>query len=386
LTALAALAFAANAGAAERHGRSFKSVDTVDRGGVVYAMTNAASGNAIRIFVRDRAGRLQAVPRATASTGGAGGSVTAAIDPLGSQNALVYDPGTDMLFAVNAGDDTITAFEAGPFGLPLRRRAVVASGGFIPVSLAVSERMLYVLNAGGTGSVATFSIGDHGALTQVGSLELGLGPTATTPPFDQVPAPGQVGIDALARHLIVTHAGGQELLVAALDDDGIPVAPLVSTPTPGAGPFAFDVTRYGTTLVAEAASASVSAFDAPAAFAPLTVTAAAIGTGQAATCWIVAHDNGYAYVSNTGSDTLSLYAYTRTGRLELVDAIAARTGGAPIDLTLANDGAFLYSLDAATGDISGFAVDPDSGALAPVETETGLPAAAGIQGIAARDF
>ena len=41
-----------------------------DRGGVVYVMTNATSGNAVLVFVRDRRGRLQALPWATASTGG----------------------------------------------------------------------------------------------------------------------------------------------------------------------------------------------------------------------------------------------------------------------------------------------------------------------------
>jgi DNA-binding beta-propeller fold protein YncE len=176
------------------------------------------------------------------------------------------------------------------------------------------------------------------------------------------------------------------LLVTALDDEGLPVGPIVSTPTPGAGTFAFDVTRYGTILVAEAASSSVSAFDPPADAGPLAATASAIGTGQAATCWLIVRDGGFAYVSNTGSDTLSEYRYTRTGTLELVKAVAAHAEGAPTDLTLANDGGFLYSLNAASGEITGFAIDPESGALTLVETQGGLPAAAGIQGIAARDF
>jgi 6-phosphogluconolactonase (cycloisomerase 2 family) len=195
-----------------------------------------------------------------------------------------------------------------------------------------------------------------------------------------------VGVDALARRLIVTHAGGQELLVAGLDDAGVPVGPLVSTATPGAGPFSFDVTRHGTILVAEAASASVSAFDPPSGAAPLLVTASAVGTGQAATCWIIVHDNGFAYVANTASNTLSRYRFTRTGRLELEQAVAANTGTAPTDLTFANGGGFIYSLDAASGEISGFSIDFESGALTPVETQGGLPASAGIQGIAARDF
>jgi 6-phosphogluconolactonase (cycloisomerase 2 family) len=357
-----------------------------DRGGVVYAMTNATSGNQILVYVRDQKGRLQPVPRATASTGGLGGSVTAAVDPLGSQGSLVYDGASQTLFAVNAGDNTVTAFDTGTFGFPLRVRARVPSGGFIPVSVAVNDNVLYVLNAGGTGSVTTFAIDDNGALTQEGSLDLGLPPSATAPPFDQIAAPGQVGVDALARHLIVTHAGSQELLVASLDDDGIPEGPIVSTRTPGAGTFSFGVTRYGTLLVTEAASASVSAFDPPNGTQPLVATASAVGTGQAATCWIVVHANGFAYVANTASNALSRYRYTRTGHLELEEAVAANTGAAPTDLALTPNGHFLYSLDAASGEISGFAIDRQSGALTPVETQGGLPVSAGIQGIASRDF
>jgi 6-phosphogluconolactonase len=358
----------------------------IDHGGAVYAMTNASSGNQVLVFFRDRTGRLQPLPQATRSTGGLGGSVSAAVDPLGSQNSLVYDAELDLLFAVNAGDNSVAAFGVGPFGLSLHLKALVPSGGYIPVSLAVSEHRLYVLNAGGTGTVATFEIGLQGQLAQLATLDLGLSSVETAPPFDRVPAPGQVGVDKLARHLIVTHAGGQELLVATLDDDGVPIGPTVSTVTPGAGTFAFDVTRYGTILVAEAASASVSAFDPPAGSEPLVATASALGTGQAATCWLIVRDGGFAYVSNTGSNTLSQYRYTRTGNLELVNAVAAHADGAPTDLTLANDGGFLYSLNAATGEISGFAIDPESGALTLIETQGGLPASAGIQGIASRDF
>ena len=380
---VASFTTAANAGESSLQGPG--SGDDTDRGGVVYAMTNASSGNQILVFARDRGGRLQPLPFARASTGGRGASDNAAIDPLGSQHSLVYDAATESLFAVNAGDNTVSVLDTGPFGLRLHLRARVPSGGFIPVSLAVSGDRLYVLNAGGTGSVTTFSIDAHGVPTEVASLDLGLQPQATAPPFDQVPAPGQVGVDALARRLIVTHAGGQELLVAALDDDGVPTGPLTATPTPGAGTFSFDVTPYGTILVAEAASSSVSAFDPAAVNAPLTLTASAVGTGQAATCWIVVHRAGFAYVANTGSGTLSLYRYTRTGHLALEQAVAANVNGAPTDLTLADGGGFLYALDGARGAIAGFAIDASSGALNPVETQGSLPAA-GIQGIASRDF
>src|SRR6185295_4738970 len=112
------------------------------------------SGNQILVFVRDPQGRLEAVPRATASTGGRGASTNAGVDPLGSQSSLVYSKASRMLFAVNAGDNSITAFDTGLVGFPLRVQARVPSGGFIPVSVAVSGDLLYVLNAGGKGSVA----------------------------------------------------------------------------------------------------------------------------------------------------------------------------------------------------------------------------------------
>jgi 6-phosphogluconolactonase (cycloisomerase 2 family) len=377
--AIAALGIV-SAGAEEIQGRD--SNDWLRGGGVVYVMSNAAAGNAILVFGRDRAGRLHRIRAANARTGGAGGGDNAAVDPLGSQNSLLYNAALKMLFAVNAGDNTVTAFHTGHAGVRLRRTDLEASGGMIPVSVAVSERLLYVLNAGGSGAVTTFAIDGHGRLEQKSVLDLGLANPASLP-FDQTMTPGQVGVDALARRLIVTNKSGQALLAAALDDAGIPVAPIAATPTPDPAPFAFGVTRFGGILVAEA-SGFVSALE-PATGTTLNVTDS-IATGQLATCWLVVHRNGFAYVSNTGSNTISLLRYTRTGNLELLDDVAAASGGAPIDLTLAGKGRFLYVLNGASGQITGFAIDPKSGELTPVETQGGLPAAAGVQGIAARDF
>jgi 6-phosphogluconolactonase (cycloisomerase 2 family) len=365
-------------------GRGASPFDRIDRGGLVYVMTNDSNRNEIVVFARDHRGRLHRVPGAVA-TGGKGASHNAAIDPLGSQHSLVHDRRLDRLFAVNAGDNSVTAFDTGHAFVRPRRTARVPSGGFLPVSLAVSGHLLYVLNAGGTGAVATFAIGRHGELTRLGVLALGLS-NPTTVPFDPVMAPGQVGVDALARRLIVANGAGQELLVASLDDRGVPVGALTSTPAPGIVPFAFGVTRHGIVVVAEAGSSSVSAFDGLSGGGPLPLTAGPVPNGQAATCWIVVHRRGHVYVANTGADTLSLYRVTRTGDLQLIDPVAARASGAPADLTLAGGGHFLYSLNLGSGSISGFAVDSATGALMPVERQGGLPAAAGIQGVAARDF
>lgn len=356
-----------------------------DRGGAVYVMTNAPSGNQILVFDRARSGKLNPLPTATVGTQGLGGGDNAAVDPLGSQNSLVYSDELSMLFAVNAGDNSVAAFDTSSPNVRPKLTDTVASGGLIPVSIAVSKGMLYVLNVGGAGAIATFSVSDTGELTLVGTLELGLS-NASGIPFDNIMAPGQIGVDALSRRVILVHAAGQEMLVVDLDDDGVPMGELTSTPVPGPVPFAFDLTPYGSVLVAEAASSTVSVFDAPASGTPMMLTTTSVANGQAATCWIIASDDGYAYVSNTAANTLSAYSYTRTGGLELISDVAALTGGSPTDMTFAGDERFLYSLNAASGGITGFLVNPEDGSLRLVETETGLPASLGIQGIAARDY
>lgn len=382
LPAAAAIGALSIVSASAKDDQGHDSLERLRGGGIVYTMSNAPAGNSILVYARDRAGRLHPIRGATARTGGAGGGNNAPVDPLGSQNSLVYDAALEMLFAVNAGDNTVTAFHTGHAGVRLQRTDVDPSGGLIPVSVAVSERLLYVLNVGGSGAVATFEIDERGRLERRSVLDLGLANPSSIP-FDVTMTPGQVGVDALARRLIVTDKSGQQLLVAALDDAGIPVAPITPRPTPGPAPFAFEVTRFGNVLVAEA-SGSVSALD-PTTGTALEVTDS-VPTGQMATCWVVIHRSGFAYVSNTESNTISLLRFTRSGDLELLDDVAAETGGAPIDMTLAGRERFLYALNAATGEIIGFAIDPQSGALARVETQGGLPASAGVQGIAARDF
>lgn len=364
-----------------------------DRGGVIYVMTNDDTANTIEVYLRRPSGEIRNVPQASVRTGGMGAASNAAIDPLGSQGSLVFSEQHDMLFGVNAGDNTVFAFKTRDMDKRIIRRhlrpvrtAVVPSGGNLPVSVAVSGDKLYVLNVGGEGMVSTFEISAGGGLTMLNSVSLGLD-TATEVPFDNVMAPGQVGVDTLSRRLLVTNASGQELLSFALDGDGLPDGALTSTPTSGVVPFSFATTPYGNILVTEAGSGAVSAFDSPVGY-PLTETTASVTNGQAATCWIVAGDEGYAYVSNTLSDTVSLYRYTRDGALSLIDATAATVsaGGAPTDMTLAGDGNFLFTLDAGTGEISSFRVNHATGALQLTDVASGLPAGAGIQGIAANDF
>ena len=112
-----------------------------DRGGAVYTLTNAADGNSVIAFRRGGDGRLTRI--GAFATGGLG--VGGTVDPLTSQFAVVLSPRHDALFAVNAGSNQLSSFRVDERG-GLELASVVSSGGQRPVSIAVHERLVYVLN------------------------------------------------------------------------------------------------------------------------------------------------------------------------------------------------------------------------------------------------
>src|SRR5687768_14472054 len=70
--------------------------DDGHRGGVVYTLSNASTGNAVLMFARAADGSL--TPAGSFATGGLGTG-----GGLGSQGALILARGGQLLFAVNAG-------------------------------------------------------------------------------------------------------------------------------------------------------------------------------------------------------------------------------------------------------------------------------------------
>ena len=88
-------------------------------------------------------------------------NLRSAFRSLTRQGALDLTDGGRLLFAVNAGDSTISAFQVTWHGLRLVDR--VASGGTEPISLTSSGDLLYVLNEQ-TGNIAGFRFNWWGAL------------------------------------------------------------------------------------------------------------------------------------------------------------------------------------------------------------------------------
>ncbi|HUI72323.1 MAG TPA: beta-propeller fold lactonase family protein, partial [Spirochaetia bacterium] len=109
----------------------------------VYTLLNSATENMIAIFARAEDGTL--TPAGTVPTGGKGTG-----SGLGSQGAVVLSDDGAWLYAVNAGSNTISMFRVDR-GLTLA--STFPSGGIQPISLALHDHLLYVLNAGGSGNI-----------------------------------------------------------------------------------------------------------------------------------------------------------------------------------------------------------------------------------------
>src|SRR5204862_917005 len=96
---------------------------------------------------------------------------------------------------------------------------VVASGGIRPISLALHENLLYVLNEGGTPNITGFTIGDDGTLTPLaGSTQPLIGGTAADP--------AQVSFNHDGTLLVVTEKAGNRIDTYIVDENGLPSAPL----------------------------------------------------------------------------------------------------------------------------------------------------------------
>lgn len=371
ITALAGAALAALAGtasAATSHGQSFA-------GGardVVFVQTDNTSGNQVAAYDRAPDGTLTLA--STYPTGGLGGQLDGSVvDHLASQGSLQYDPQHGLLYAVNAGSNTLSVFAARGDRLFLRQ--VIGSGGAFPVSIAVHGDLVYVLNALDGGSVRGYRVAFGRLVAIPGSTRpLGLDPTAS-PQFTNTP--GQVAFSPDGSALIVTtKANGNDIDVFSVRVTGrLSAAPVVN-PEPGTVPFAITFDQAGHLVIANAGDNAVATF-ALAQDGTVTLLDSA-GTGQSATCW-VAPARGLLFASNAGSASISGYSASLSGSLTLVGQTATDPG--TVDASAAPDGRFLYVQTGGNGVVDEFSVGTD-GSLAPIGSIT-VAGAAGGEGIAA---
>jgi 6-phosphogluconolactonase (cycloisomerase 2 family) len=333
--------------------------------GAVYALTNAPTGNGVIVFARAADGSL--TQDGTFPTGGVGTG-----SGLGSQDAVIVDDEHQLLFAVNAGSNSISSFRIRDRGLDLID--TVASGGTMPTSVAYDNGLLYVLNAGTPNNVTGFRVAHNGRMTALAGSTRALSAASTSP--------AQVSFDDGGATLIVTERATNKVDTYAVRSDGRLTGPFVH-PSAGPTPFGFAVGKRRTILVSEAGAgggASTYRIGDNGALAPVS---SMLMTGQRAACWAVITKNGrYGYVTNAGTGNISGFAIAPDGSASLLnaDGVTAVTGGNPTDAALSRNSRFLYVRVAATNSIAVFAIEHD-GALTARPALTGTPA--GLAGLAA---
>lgn len=342
------------------------------RSGDVYVLTNQPAGNSVMVYHRDASGALTFVDSVASGGNGAGTGA----DPLGSENPVVLSGDNRLLFAVNAGSNSISVFTVS--GDNLTMVDTVSSNGVMPVSLTVSHDLVYVLNSGGTPNISGFSIEPemHVLAPLPGSTQAVPGGAGS--------GPAEVAFSPDGNVLVVTETGTNMVDTFTVNDDGV-AQPGVGTASNGMTPFGFAFTHENVAIVSDAAGGASGA-SALTSYqvddtGTLSVVTPALGDGGTAACWVVRPKNGkFAYTSNTASSTISSYTVSDGGDLGLLNATAA-SANTPVDMTMSVNSRYLYSRNAGDNTISGFRVGVD-GSLTMVTSASGLPA--GAAGIAAR--
>jgi len=338
----------------------------------VFVQTDNTAGNQVIAYQRAADGVLS--PAGAYSTGGLGGILTGSVvDHTASQGSLTYDPWHSLLYAVNAGSNTVSVFAVRGDRLALRQ--VIGSGGTFPVSVAVHGDLVYVLNALNGGSVQGYRVLGSSLFALPGSSRaLGLDPTAT-PQFTNTP--GQVAFTPDGGQLIVTtKANGSDIDVFGVGFSGYLSSQPVVNSEPGTVPFAISFDESGHLVIAEAGTNALATF-ALSGNGTLSLLDA-VGTGKAATCW-VAPAGSFLFASNAGSAAVSGFTSSAGGQLTLLGATGTDAG--TVDASAAAGGRFLYVQTGGAGIVDEFSVGA-GGSLTAVGSVT-VPGAVGGEGIVA---
>ena len=302
------------------------------------------------------------------ATGGAG--TNTGPDPLTSQGSLIVTPDHQTLFAVNGGDNSISAFSIDHHSGDLTLLKNNATTGILPVSLAFDSGHLYVLFQGRP-AVNVYPV-KNGVL---GPL---LGSYAIS---NAVGKPTQITLSPDRQYLLV-NAGTASNAVDAfpVKADGTLGTAVLNTGI--ASPFASEFLDGHNLLVSNTSAHALQSL----AFSKGVLSAngaPVVGDVQGAPCWLVITPDGrYAYTGSGGSGTVSAYKVSDKGTLTLLNARAAAENlGVAGDSWISPDGKYLYTAYLAAGKVISYAVGQD-GALTPVGAPAIVTPGNTMQGLA----
>ncbi|MEP7240494.1 MAG: hypothetical protein ABI697_06380 [Devosia sp.] len=370
----------------------------------VYTQTNEAQNQIIN-FRRAMDGRLMEVQRVPTGGHGTGGYVpltgeASSPDSLISSNAVIVSRDRKWLFAVNAGNNTVSAFSIGadgmltltdtkPTGNPVMGQAGTAS------SLAFNDKdgVLYVSHSFGPQHIRALGVKD-------GKLTPRLEARSVNLPDRDDRVPTQIALTPDNRYLIacvlfdarpsdagLVPAADKNLAVFAIGMGGMLGEPMFKE-SGGVTPFANAfLNGRSDAFVTVLAAESAAVFSTIAANGNVMSTRPSkIDVGMSAEpseiCWIsVSEDNRFAFGANFGYGTVSIFRIDDNGLAVKMSTAASEMGDgtfkglAGVASSGAGDnavsGGYLYQLYANAKKLVGYKIG-DDGRLTKV-TEVAVP-------------
>ena len=321
--------------------------------GAVYFETNSPGHNYIQVMFRGPDGQLTTGP--AVDTGGAGTNLASPFAQYGfalldSANSVVLSNDGRYLFAVNAGDDSVSSFRVHPHG-ELTLASHVASGGDLPVSVATvkngKDQLVYVVNEW-SGTIQGYTVDGDGALQALA----GSNRTLATGTHG---AAAMIGFDSTGTQLTVSERGaifdpvalnfigsGPDLIdTFKIGANGLPGAE-IANPSVGEDPFGFIYTSNDNMFMTDSGVVgTVTTYSLNAGnghLSPLDHKAA----GGSAPCWVVLSNNEKnAWVTNSLTADVSIFGLGSNGSLTLKGVVPA-TNNSALDEGASRDGRYLY--------------------------------------------
>ena len=256
---------------------------------------------------------------------------------------------------------------------------IVSSQGTYPCHVTADSTgtFLYVANYI-TGSIAMYPLNRDGRIREASSVIQHQG-SSVNPDRQEGPHAHSVNLVPGELGIVAADLGLDKLFVYPVDRRAAALTPPVCAVemTPGAGPRHLEFHQSGRyAFCANELSSTVTALAYNPGNCHLTAfqevsTLPSDFTGESAAADIHLHPNGtYLYVSNRGHDSIAIFRVDPlSGNLELLRTESTR-GKTPRNFTISPNGNYLFAANQDSSSISTYRIDADSGMLGYLSTET----------------
>ncbi|KAF3922241.1 hypothetical protein ABW20_dc0101736 [Dactylellina cionopaga] len=327
----------------------------------IYFQTNMPTGNSVVAIPIMSNGGLDTSKYSTHATGGNGGAgmdaknATAGPDALFSQDAVVVKD--KMLFATNAGSNTLTMFNIDPRHptcLTMVGNPAYTMGDF-PVAVAYSKKLktACVLNSGTSDGVACYSVSARTGLKPLDKNARKFNLGQSNPPVGATGTVSDIFFTPDSKSLIVMVKGNPVTSVAGfvavfpVQNGKVSLTPVKSNPAGSVVLFGSSMISNTDIIATDAGFGTIKLTLNPQTHVVVTDVKNTIA-GQAATCWTAfSPKTGSVYVTDIKMNRIEEINASSGKIVSVLNFTNGNTGN--IDDVVGGD--FLYSLSPSTGKV-----------------------------------